>query len=335
MRPGRRRRARHDVAHDVADDVHASPRRQRRAELAQALRGERARDDDRVGVGDQAPLPQRQRRAVGRRLDAVAAAVQAHPRARVAAMAARAVRAAREARADRADEAVVVQVQDGLRPRRAGRGERAPAERRVEVVGVDDARAAAADGRRDVAGLQAAAEQAGGGAGAAERRAVARQQLRVLAELLAHEPQQVVDGALLTADRAVAVVQEEDHRPTKPRLLRGMAPLASIIVPTRERAGYLDVALASIAPQAAAAGAEVLVVDDGPSAATEEVARRHGARYVATGRSRGPERRAQHRHRGGARRAARVRRRRRRGAPRLARRAARRRRAASRPRSAC
>lgn len=66
-----------------------------------------------------------------------------------------------------------------------------------------------------------------------------------------------------------------------------MAPLASIIVPTRERAGYLDVALASIVPQATAAGAEVLVVDDGPSAATATVARRHGARYVATGRSRG------------------------------------------------
>jgi GT2 family glycosyltransferase len=66
-----------------------------------------------------------------------------------------------------------------------------------------------------------------------------------------------------------------------------MAPLASIIVPTRERAGYLDVALASIAPQAAAAGAELLVVDDGPSAATEDVARRHGARYIATGQSRG------------------------------------------------
>ncbi len=62
---------------------------------------------------------------------------------------------------------------------------------------------------------------------------------------------------------------------------------ASIIVPTRERAGYLDVALASIAPQAAAAGAEVLVIDDGPGSATEEVARRHGARYVAHSSSRG------------------------------------------------
>jgi len=66
-----------------------------------------------------------------------------------------------------------------------------------------------------------------------------------------------------------------------------MGPTASIIVPTRERAGYLDVALASIAPQAAAAGAEVLVVDDGPSAATRETAQRHGARYVAHDASRG------------------------------------------------
>src|SRR5205823_1869006 len=60
-----------------------------------------------------------------------------------------------------------------------------------------------------------------------------------------------------------------------------MAPSASIIVPTQSRAGYLDVALASIAPQAARAGAEVLVVDDGPSEAARGVAARHGVRYVA------------------------------------------------------
>ncbi|MCP9489052.1 MAG: glycosyltransferase [Solirubrobacteraceae bacterium MAG38_C4-C5] len=59
-----------------------------------------------------------------------------------------------------------------------------------------------------------------------------------------------------------------------------MEPLASVIVPTRARPGYLDVALASILPQARAAGAEVLVVDDGPDVATRAVAARHGARYV-------------------------------------------------------
>jgi len=64
-------------------------------------------------------------------------------------------------------------------------------------------------------------------------------------------------------------------------------PTASIIVPTRLRADYLDVALASIAPQAAAAGAELLVVDDGPDAATRDAAARHGARYVAHRASRG------------------------------------------------
>jgi GT2 family glycosyltransferase len=66
-----------------------------------------------------------------------------------------------------------------------------------------------------------------------------------------------------------------------------MAPTASIIVPTRRRAGYLEVALASIAPQAAAAGAELIVVDDGPDGDTRGVAQRHGARYVAHAASRG------------------------------------------------
>lgn len=64
-------------------------------------------------------------------------------------------------------------------------------------------------------------------------------------------------------------------------------PSAAIIVPTRSRADYLDVALTSIAPQAAARGAEMIVVDDGPSEATRSVARRHGARCVAHERPRG------------------------------------------------
>jgi GT2 family glycosyltransferase len=55
---------------------------------------------------------------------------------------------------------------------------------------------------------------------------------------------------------------------------------ASIIIPTRARPQYLEVALASIVPQATEAGAEVLVIDDdGPSPATREMAARFGARY--------------------------------------------------------
>jgi GT2 family glycosyltransferase len=58
------------------------------------------------------------------------------------------------------------------------------------------------------------------------------------------------------------------------------APPASIVIPTKARLPYLEVALCSVAPQAAAAGAEVLVVDDaGASPATRELAERHGARY--------------------------------------------------------
>jgi GT2 family glycosyltransferase len=60
-----------------------------------------------------------------------------------------------------------------------------------------------------------------------------------------------------------------------------MAAPASIVIPTRGRADYLQVALASIAPQAAAAGAEVLVVDDaGESADTRALAARFVAGYL-------------------------------------------------------
>ena len=61
-----------------------------------------------------------------------------------------------------------------------------------------------------------------------------------------------------------------------------MPPPASIVIPTRARPDYLEVALSSIAPQAAEAGAEVLVIDDaGPSPATRALVERHGARYRA------------------------------------------------------
>lgn len=55
---------------------------------------------------------------------------------------------------------------------------------------------------------------------------------------------------------------------------------ASIVIPTRSRPSYLEVALSSIAPQAAAAGAEVLVVDDdAASEPARALAERFGARY--------------------------------------------------------
>ncbi len=216
--PVRGRRALGELAHDVADDVHRPD--ERRAELLQALVRGGARHDDGVGLLDEPPLPERERRAVDDRLLAGAAAVQAHAGERVAPVAARAVLAVGEARPDGADEPVVVEVQD--RPRAGGAGgcERAPAERRVEVVGVDGAGARAADRVGDLLGAQAAAEQAGRGAGAPDPGAVAREQLGVLVEVLAHEPHEVLDGALLAAGRAVAVVEEEDHESCRRRTIR-------------------------------------------------------------------------------------------------------------------
>ncbi|HWF73958.1 MAG TPA: glycosyltransferase [Solirubrobacteraceae bacterium] len=57
--------------------------------------------------------------------------------------------------------------------------------------------------------------------------------------------------------------------------------MVSIVIPTRGRPGYVDVALASVAPQALGAGGEVLVVTDGEDAATASVAGRHRARFIA------------------------------------------------------
>lgn len=57
-------------------------------------------------------------------------------------------------------------------------------------------------------------------------------------------------------------------------------PTASVVIPTRRRASYLDVALSSIVPQVQAAGAEVLVVSDGPDLPTEAVTWRHRVRRL-------------------------------------------------------
>ena len=67
-----------------------------------------------------------------------------------------------------------------------------------------------------------------------------------------------------------------------------MAPPASLLFPTRRRREYLAVALASVAPQAAALGAEIVVVEDDPAdAETERIVAGHGGRYLALGAPRG------------------------------------------------
>src|SRR3954468_1827117 len=67
-----------------------------------------------------------------------------------------------------------------------------------------------------------------------------------------------------------------------------MAVSASICFPTRRRRAYLAVALASVAPQAAARGCEILVVEDDPhDPETAALAARFGARYLAHGAPRG------------------------------------------------
>lgn len=64
-------------------------------------------------------------------------------------------------------------------------------------------------------------------------------------------------------------------------------PNASIVIPTRARPGYLEVTLASVAGQASEAGAELIVVLDGPDTQSAALAERHGARVVAMPTPRG------------------------------------------------
>jgi GT2 family glycosyltransferase len=63
-------------------------------------------------------------------------------------------------------------------------------------------------------------------------------------------------------------------------------PEITVVVPTRDRAGYLDVTLASLTRQRSDTTHEVIVVDDGTSDATAEVAARHGVRYARHGQPR-------------------------------------------------
>src|SRR3954465_12973731 len=72
-----------------------------------------------------------------------------------------------------------------------------------------------------------------------------------------------------------------------PTLLRATMPPASIVVPTRDRAPYLAVALDSLLGQAREAGAEVLVVVDAIDAESAAQARSRGVRAVSHSRPRG------------------------------------------------
>jgi glycosyltransferase involved in cell wall biosynthesis len=66
-----------------------------------------------------------------------------------------------------------------------------------------------------------------------------------------------------------------------------LRPTASIVIPTRGRPAYLDVALSSVSPQAARAGAEVIVVNDGDDPSTAAVAARHDVGIVGLERPSG------------------------------------------------
>jgi glycosyltransferase involved in cell wall biosynthesis len=66
-----------------------------------------------------------------------------------------------------------------------------------------------------------------------------------------------------------------------------LRPTASIVIPTRGRPTYLDVALSSVIPQATRADAEVIVVNDGDDPSTAAVAARHNVGMVALERPSG------------------------------------------------
>jgi len=65
-------------------------------------------------------------------------------------------------------------------------------------------------------------------------------------------------------------------------------PVVSVVVPTRNRAPYLEVTLASLGEQDFGEPYEVVVVDEASSDATREVAQAAGARYVLNDPPRGP-----------------------------------------------
>jgi GT2 family glycosyltransferase len=60
-----------------------------------------------------------------------------------------------------------------------------------------------------------------------------------------------------------------------------------VVIPTRGRPAYLEIALATIAPQVRAADADLLVILDGPDPVAAEIAATHGARVITKPEPRG------------------------------------------------
>jgi GT2 family glycosyltransferase len=102
--------------------------------------------------------------------------------------------------------------------------------------------------------------------------------------------EQGVVGAAQPGSRAQGDEQEVDGRRHGARLdCPSMAcPVVSVVVPTRERADYLEVTLGSLGRQDLSDPYEVVVVSDGSRDATPDVARRAGVRLVAHPEPRGP-----------------------------------------------
>src|SRR5918992_3713835 len=63
-------------------------------------------------------------------------------------------------------------------------------------------------------------------------------------------------------------------------------PAVTVVIPTRGRAAYLEVTLDSLRAQRTRTPHEILVIDDGSTDATPEVAERFGARLVRHGERR-------------------------------------------------
>jgi hypothetical protein len=87
----------------------------------------------------------------------------------------------------------------------------ARAERRIEVVRVNDARSTQPNRLDHLLRVQPSSQQSQSGTDGPLLRGVAREQLGGLANVLANEPHQILDDPLLATRRSIAVVEEQDH----------------------------------------------------------------------------------------------------------------------------